>query len=119
MNFHDTSRHLPVPPPTCHFGPLAIGQRPPLPALTPRRLSASVKSDEAPPRFSRCTRHKRQHPRWEHPVANPIITLTTDYGTNDHLAGTLKGVILKVVPDATIVDITHQVNPFDLLDGAL
>jgi S-adenosylmethionine hydrolase len=52
-------------------------------------------------------------------VANPIITLTTDYGTNDHLAGTLKGVILKVVPDATIVDITHQVNPFDLLDGAL
>jgi hypothetical protein len=52
-------------------------------------------------------------------VANPIITLTTDYGTNDHLAGTLKGVILKVVPDATVVDITHQVNPFDLLDGAL
>ena len=52
-------------------------------------------------------------------MANPIITLTTDYGTNDHLAGTLKGVILKVVPDATVVDITHQVNPFDLLDGAL
>jgi S-adenosylmethionine hydrolase len=52
-------------------------------------------------------------------VANPIITLTTDYGTNDHLAGTLKGVILKIVPDATVVDITHQVNAFDLLDGAL
>jgi S-adenosylmethionine hydrolase len=52
-------------------------------------------------------------------VANPIITLTTDYGTNDHLAGTLKGVVLKIVPDATVVDITHQVNQFDLLDGAL
>ncbi len=52
-------------------------------------------------------------------MANPIITLTTDYGTNDHLAGTLKGVILKIVPDATVVDITHHVNPFDLLDGAL
>jgi S-adenosylmethionine hydrolase len=52
-------------------------------------------------------------------VTNPIITLTTDYGTNDHLAGTLKGVILKIVPDATVVDITHQVTPFDLLDGAL
>ncbi len=52
-------------------------------------------------------------------MANPIITLTTDYGTNDHLAGTLKGVILKIVPDATVVDITHQVHAYDLLDGAL
>jgi S-adenosylmethionine hydrolase len=52
-------------------------------------------------------------------VPNPIITLTTDYGTNDHLVGTIKGVILKINPDATIVDITHHVTPFDLLDGAL
>ena len=52
-------------------------------------------------------------------MARPIITLTTDYGMNDHLVGTLKGVILKIVPDATIVDITHNVTPFDLLDGAL
>jgi S-adenosyl-L-methionine hydrolase (adenosine-forming) len=50
---------------------------------------------------------------------NPIITLTTDYGTSDHLVGTLKGVILKINPEATIVDITHSVTPFDLLDGAL
>jgi S-adenosylmethionine hydrolase len=52
-------------------------------------------------------------------VPRPIITLTTDYGTNDHLVGTLKGVILKISPDATIVDITHNVTPYDLLDGAL
>jgi S-adenosylmethionine hydrolase len=52
-------------------------------------------------------------------VTNPIITLTTDYGTSDHLVGTLKGVILKINPEATIVDITHSVTPFDLLDGAL
>jgi S-adenosylmethionine hydrolase len=52
-------------------------------------------------------------------LANPIITLTTDYGTNDHLVGTLKGVILKINPDVTIVDITHNVTAFDLLDGAL
>jgi S-adenosyl-L-methionine hydrolase (adenosine-forming) len=52
-------------------------------------------------------------------VSNPIITLTTDYGTNDHLVGTLKGVILKINPDVTIIDITHHVTPFDLLDGAL
>lgn len=52
-------------------------------------------------------------------MANPIITLTTDYGTDDHLVGTLKGVILKINPEVTIVDITHHVTPFDLLDGAL
>lgn len=52
-------------------------------------------------------------------MPNAIITLTTDYGTNDHLVGTLKGVILKINPDVTLVDITHNVAPFDLLDGAL
>jgi len=52
-------------------------------------------------------------------LANPIITLTTDYGTDDHLVGVLKGVILKINPDAQIIDITHAVTPYDLLDGAL
>lgn len=52
-------------------------------------------------------------------MANPIITLTTDYGTADHLMAVLKGVILKINPEATIVDITHAVTPYDLLDGAL
>src|SRR5437660_8678857 len=52
-------------------------------------------------------------------LAKAIITLTTDYGTNDHLVGTLKGVILKINPDVTIVDLTHNITAFDLLDGAL
>jgi S-adenosyl-L-methionine hydrolase (adenosine-forming) len=52
-------------------------------------------------------------------VAAPIITLTTDYGTNDHLVGVMKGVILKIQPEAQIVDINHSVVPYDLLDGAL
>jgi S-adenosylmethionine hydrolase len=52
-------------------------------------------------------------------LSDPIITLTTDYGTSDHLVGVLKGVILRIVPNATVVDINHQVTPFDLLDGAL
>jgi S-adenosylmethionine hydrolase len=59
------------------------------------------------------------HPGRETLVTNAIITLTTDYGTDDHLVGTLKGVILKINPEVTIVDITHHVTPFDLLDGAL
>ena len=50
-------------------------------------------------------------------MPNAIITLTTDYGQNDHLVGVLKGVILKINPDVQIVDITHNVTPFDLLDG--
>ncbi len=52
-------------------------------------------------------------------MPNPIITLTTDYGTNDHLVGTMKGVILRINPDVTIVDISHNVTAYDLLDGAL
>src|SRR5215469_1790500 len=60
-----------------------------------------------------------ENPGLEHPLGNAIITLTTDYGTNDHLVGTVKGVILKINPEATIVDITHHVASYDLLDGAL
>jgi S-adenosylmethionine hydrolase len=52
-------------------------------------------------------------------LADPIITLTTDFGTSDHLVGTMKGVILNINPAARIVDINHSVVPFDLLDGAL
>jgi S-adenosylmethionine hydrolase len=49
----------------------------------------------------------------------PIVTLTTDFGINDHFVGTIKGVILNIVPDAEIVDISHAVQAFDILDGAL
>ena len=49
----------------------------------------------------------------------PIITLTTDFGLNDHFVGTIKGVILSIVPEVEIVDICHSVQAFDVLDGAL
>ena len=52
-------------------------------------------------------------------MPGPIITLTTDYGTSDHLVGTLKGVLLSINADVQIVDICHSVVPFDVLDGAL
>jgi len=52
-------------------------------------------------------------------LTRPIITLTTDYGTSDHLVGAMKGVILNINPDAAIVDITHGVIAHDILDGAL
>jgi S-adenosyl-L-methionine hydrolase (adenosine-forming) len=49
----------------------------------------------------------------------PIITLTTDFGLNDHFVGTMKGAILNIAPEAEIVDICHSVQAFDILDGAL
>jgi S-adenosyl-L-methionine hydrolase (adenosine-forming) len=53
-------------------------------------------------------------------LANPpIITLTSDFGLNDHFVGTMKGVILNIAPEAKIIDICHSVQPFDILDGAL
>ena len=48
-----------------------------------------------------------------------IITLTTDFGLNDHFVGAMKGVILNLAPDAQIIDINHSVQAFDVLDGAL
>ena len=50
---------------------------------------------------------------------HPIITLTTDFGLNDHFVGAIKGVLLETAPDAQIIDISHAVQPFDILDGAL
>ena len=47
------------------------------------------------------------------------ITLTTDFGLNDHFVGAIKGVILEIAPEAQIIDISHSVQPFDILDGAL
>jgi len=44
----------------------------------------------------------------------PVIALLTDFGTGDHYAGTMKGVILGICPDATLVDITHDIPPHDV-----
>jgi S-adenosyl-L-methionine hydrolase (adenosine-forming) len=52
-------------------------------------------------------------------LARAIITLTTDFGLNDHFVGAMKGVILQIDPEAQIIDISHAVQPFDILDGAL
>jgi S-adenosyl-L-methionine hydrolase (adenosine-forming) len=44
----------------------------------------------------------------------PIITLTTDWGTKDHYTGAVKGALLSLMPDAKIVDITHEIPTFDI-----
>ena len=52
-------------------------------------------------------------------MARPTIALLTDFGTRDHYAGTLKGVILSLCAEATLVDLTHDIEPHDVLGGAL
>ncbi len=52
-------------------------------------------------------------------MPRPIIALLTDFGTRDHYAGAMKGVALGIAPDATLVDITHEVPAHDVLAGAL
>ncbi|MFI0491504.1 S-adenosyl-l-methionine hydroxide adenosyltransferase family protein [Flavobacterium sp.] len=47
-----------------------------------------------------------------------IITLTTDYGLKDHFVGSLKGKILSEYPEASIVDISHYIDPFNTVEAS-
>jgi S-adenosylmethionine hydrolase len=49
----------------------------------------------------------------------PLISLLTDFGVRDPSAAILHGVILSIAPDATIVDISHEVRKFAIRDGAI
>jgi S-adenosylmethionine hydrolase len=52
-------------------------------------------------------------------MGRPVIALMTDFGTRDHYAGAMKGVALGICPDATLVDITHDLPAHDVLTAAL
>ena len=47
-----------------------------------------------------------------------VITLTTDFGTADWFVASLKGVILGINPQMTVVDVTHEVPAGDICAGA-
>ena len=47
-----------------------------------------------------------------------LITLLTDFGIHDEYVGLMKGVILSIVPSAVVVDITHQIDPQDIIQAA-
>jgi len=51
-------------------------------------------------------------------MAAPIITLTTDFGLRDPFVGIMKGVILGICPGARLVDLTHEVAPYDVREAA-
>ncbi len=47
-----------------------------------------------------------------------IITLTTDFGLKDHFVGALKGAIYSELSEARIVDISHNISPFNIQECA-
>jgi S-adenosylmethionine hydrolase len=67
----------------------------------------SRKAAEAPPPHD----HARAGSR-------PVVVLLSDFGTRDDAIGILRGVVLSIARDATIVDLTHDVPRFDVAEGA-
>jgi S-adenosyl-L-methionine hydrolase (adenosine-forming) len=47
-----------------------------------------------------------------------VITLTTDLGTRDHYTASLRGTLLTLRPDAVVMDISHEISHFNLLEAA-
>jgi S-adenosylmethionine hydrolase len=47
------------------------------------------------------------------------ISLTTDFGLDDPFVGTMKAVIAGMCPQARVIDLTHGVQPFAVLEGAI
>jgi S-adenosyl-L-methionine hydrolase (adenosine-forming) len=51
-------------------------------------------------------------------MKHPVITLLTDFGSADHFAGAMKGVLLGICPDAQLVDISHEVTAYAIAEAA-
>jgi S-adenosylmethionine hydrolase len=51
-------------------------------------------------------------------VSHGIVTLTTDFGSSDPYVGIMKGVILGINPDVQLVDLCHDIRPYDVLEAA-
>ncbi len=51
-------------------------------------------------------------------ATNGIIAFMTDWGSRDWYVGAVKGVALSIFPEVTIVDLTHEIPPFELEEGA-
>lgn len=54
----------------------------------------------------------------QRPIAHPTIVFMTDFGTANDAVAICKAVIISIVPDVRIMDITHQVTPFSIEEGA-
>ena len=52
-------------------------------------------------------------------MTRPVITFLTDFGVADDFVGTCHGVMKRITPEADIVDITHAIEPLQVLQGSL
>jgi S-adenosylmethionine hydrolase len=52
------------------------------------------------------------------PTPNPTIFFLSDYGTQDEFVGVVHAVIANAAPGTTVIDLTHQIPPFDVRAGA-
>jgi S-adenosylmethionine hydrolase len=67
--------------------------------------------------FAGCNSSSNQEEAKEE-TTRPTIVFMTDFGTANDAVAICKGVILSIAPDARIMDITHQVTPFSIEEGA-
>lgn len=51
-------------------------------------------------------------------MARPVVAFLTDFGNRDHYVAAMKGVVLSICPDVTLVDLTHDIPPHDVRAGA-
>ena len=51
-------------------------------------------------------------------MARPTVALLSDFGSRDHYAGVMKGVVLSLAADAALVDISHEIPPHDVAAAA-
>jgi len=51
-------------------------------------------------------------------IKRPIITLLTDFGMQDYFVGVMKGVIANINPESLVIDITHEIAPYDMFQAA-
>jgi S-adenosylmethionine hydrolase len=65
-----------------------------------------------------CGLHENPPAEGKKTAAHPAIVFMTDFGTANDAVAICKAVILRIEPDAQIMDITHQVSPFSITEGA-
>jgi S-adenosylmethionine hydrolase len=69
--------------------------------------------------FTGCSRSaNREQESAKPPAPRPAIVFMTDFGTANDAVAICKAVILRIVPDVRIMDITHQVTPFSIEEAS-
>lgn len=51
-------------------------------------------------------------------MTRPVVALLSDFGQRDQYVAAMKGVLLEALPDTHVIDISHDVTPGDVVEGA-